>query len=105
MAASVREINESPLAQGADEKIPYVLETNVADWNLIRPVSASVTVKWNSTDATSTNSSGSVTISGTTITTPLIKSLTAGKRYRMEIKWANSTGATAEAYAWIDAEE
>lgn len=103
MAVS-REIKESPLLQGADEIIAYQLITT--PWG---STPSSVEVKCFDVtagareDVTSTNLSGSASVNGDTITCPLLQTLTAGKTYRLEIKFVIS-GNTFEAYAVIKAE-
>jgi hypothetical protein len=47
--------------------------------------------------------SGSASVAGDVITTPVVKSLVAGTQYRLEIKFTVS-GNIFEAFGFIDAE-
>lgn len=99
-----REVKESKLLQGADEKIAYQLTTT--PWG---STPTSVAVKCYDittgarTDVTSANLSGSASVNGDIITCPVLQSLTAGNWYRLEIQFV-SGGNTWEAYAVIQAE-
>jgi len=99
-----REVKESKLLQGADEKIAYQLTTT--PWGST-PTSVSVkcydVTTGARTDVSSTNLSGSATVAGDVITCPTLQSLTAGSWYRLEIQFV-SGGNTWEAYAIIHAE-
>ena len=88
--------------QGADEQIAYTLTTT--PWGNT-PTSVAVVLKNSAgTDVSSTCLSGSASVSGDVITTPIVKSLTADAQYRLEIKftisgnivetWANLFGQT-----------
>ena len=55
------------------------------------------------TDISDTNLSGTASVSGSVITTKLISGLTAGKVYKMLVRWTD-TGNTLEAWGWIEAE-
>ena len=95
-----RKIKESPLRQGADEQVAYTLTTT--PWGS-SPSSPSVVMKLGDTDVSSDVLSGSASASGDCITTPVVQSLKAGLRYRMEIKFTINS-YIFEAYAYIDAE-
>ena len=102
MAVS-REVKESPLLQGTDEQIAYKLTTT--PWGS-SPGSVAVTawdITTTRTEVTSTVLSGSASTSGDVITTPVVKSLTAGNVYRVECKFTCS-GNIFEAYFIINAE-
>jgi hypothetical protein len=97
-----REVKESPFGQGKDESKAYALTTT--PWG---SSPTSVTVKiYNSagTDMSSTNLSGSVSVSGDVITTPLVTALTAGERYRLEFKFTCSSNIF-EAYVYVIGED
>ena len=84
--SETRVVQESPLEQGIDEQITYNLTTT--PWG---SSPTAVTVKaYDITDGayadvTSTVLSGEASVSGDVITLPSLESLTAGKRYRVEI--------------------
>ena len=97
-----RKIKESPLRQGVDEQIAYALTTT--PWGS-SPSSVAVVVKDNNDADVSANClSGSASVSGDVITTPVVKSLVAGKRYRLEIRFTVS-GNICEAWAEMWGEE
>jgi hypothetical protein len=94
-------ITESPLTQGEDEQIAYTLTTT--PWGS-SPSDVSVVLKNSSgTDVSATYLSGSASVAGDVITTPVVKSLVAGTQYRLEIKFTVS-GNIFEAFGFIDAE-
>jgi hypothetical protein len=83
-----RRIQESPLYQGVDEQIAYTLTTT--PWGS-SPSSVSVVIKNAAgTDVSATCLSGSASVNGNIITTPVVKSLTADAQYRLEIKFTCS---------------
>jgi hypothetical protein len=101
-----REVIESPLQQGADEEIAYQL--TMTPWGS-SPTNVSVKA-YDITggvyaDVTSTVLTGNPTVSGDVITLPVLASLTAGKRYRIEVKFDSADGHTLEAYAIVEAEQ
>ncbi len=93
-----RQVKESPIYQGVNEEIAYTL--NTLPWGG-SPTSSTVAI-FDSEDAdvSSVNLQGSPSVDGNTITTPIVKDLTQGERYRMEIRWVNS-GNTLEAFLTI----
>jgi len=92
-----RRITESPLYQGEDERIAYTLTTT--PW-ASDPTSPVVTVKDSGgTDVTADVTSGSASVTGDVITTPIICDLTAAAQYRLEIKF---TSADNVLEAWAD---
>ena len=100
-----REVKEGVQLQGADEIIAYELTTT--PWGT-SPTSVAVTL-WDITSAawvekTTTMLSGSASVAGDVITTPLVTGLTAGNIYRLEVKFTTG-GNTLEAYAVIQAEK
>ena len=97
-----REFKESPMAQGVDEIVAYNLTTT--PWGS-SPTSPVVKIYDSAgTDVSSTNLTGSATVNGDVITTPAVKTLTNGNRYKMQVKFV-SGGNTYEAFGYIDAEE
>ena len=97
-----REINESPLVQGADEIITYQLTTT--PWG---STPSSISVKaykitgGGNTDVTSTVLSGSAAAVGDVITLPILQALTKGEEYQIEIKFSVA-GNTLECYMVVD---
>ena len=98
MDTTTRRIVESPLYQGVDEQIAYTLTTT--PWGS-SPTSVAVVLKNSAgTDVSSTYLSGSASVSGNVITTPVVKSLVVDAWYRLEIKFTCS-GNIFEAFADI----
>lgn len=99
-----REIKESPFYQGADESIAYVI-TVPTSWGTATFSSLSTALyqdpDGDNTDVTSTKISGATTASSQVITTGLISGLTAGEKYRMEVKWTSSESNILECYGII----
>ena len=87
-------VKESPLEQGRDEEITYALTTT--PWGsspsavLITAYDASASFA----DVSSTVLSGASSISGDVISLPVLKSLSMGHIYRVEIKF--TTGGNIE---------
>jgi hypothetical protein len=103
MSVFSREVLESPLpAQGVDERIAYSLTTT--PWGST-PTSVVVKLKtWpDGKDVTTEHTSGSASVAGDVITTPLIIGLKAGMHYRLEIQFVVS-GNTFEAFGFVDGE-
>lgn len=102
MTDNLREFKESPLWQGVDEQIAYSLTTT--PWGS-SPSSPAVSIYDEAgTDCSTANLSGSASVSGDVITTPKVTGLTAGKRYRLEIKFT-SGGNIFEVYGYIRGEQ
>jgi hypothetical protein len=107
MDKSPREVEESPFLQGEDESIPHTF-----DWALHDAIVAGGTISAASVviknaalaDKSSTNLSGSASIVGNTIITPLVTALVAGQSYRLECKATIGSGVY-EAFRMIDCEE
>jgi len=100
-----REVVESPMPQGIDELVAYTLDT--AQWGGT-PTSPSVVVLDITSDAftdvTSTvMPTNSPTVSDDIITLSALKELTAGSKYRVEIKFTVS-GNVFEAYGIVTGE-
>ena len=102
-----REFKESPFYQGTDEQIAYLV-TVPTSWGTASLTSITCTLYEDpddaNTDVTATKTSGSATASGQVITTKLVKSLTAGTKYRLEVKWTSSESNVLEAFAFIFAQ-
>ncbi len=98
-----REFVNSPLLQGIDEKVAFTIDTS--RWpGTGNPTAVAVVIKDEAgADKSSTNLTGAASVSGDVITTPLVIALTAGDRFRIEVKWDKS-GNTLEAFGDIDGE-
>lgn len=105
MAQSERKFLEREWEQGVDEIIAYQVDTSL--WPGTGDP-ASVVVKLYQmpayTDVSSTNLTGSNSVSGDIITTEFVTSLSEGVQYRLEVKWVKS-GNTLEAYGFIRAKQ
>jgi hypothetical protein len=89
---------ESPLYQGVDEQIAYRLLTT--PWGSTPSGAAVVLKDHNNVDVSASCLSGLPSTSGNYITTPIVQNLTAGNKYRLEIKFTIS-GNVAEAWGEI----
>lgn len=91
MATSIRELTNSPVTQGVDEKIAWPVTVLTGH----TPTSIVPTVKDLSDDnAVVTDDvmpSGSASAVANVITLPLLQGLTVGHRYRVEVKYNNGT--------------
>lgn len=99
-----REVSEGPQVQGVDEELNFTITTT--NWGS-NPSSVTMVVKdASNSDADVTNdvTSGSTSVSGDVITLKTILDLTAGHRYRVEVKFT-SGGSIFEPYFYIRAEE
>ena len=101
MATSPREVEESPKYQGEDESLAYTF-----DWSAIgTPTAGTVVIKDSAlADKSSTKLSGTASIVGATIVTPLVYGLVSPQEYRLECQ-ATIGGLTYEHYCRIVAEE
>jgi hypothetical protein len=82
MTDSLRKVIESPQYQGTAEIVAYVF-----DWTKNgSPSSATTILKDKASSATlgTTYLSGTTTVVGVNVTTPLVQGLLAGKEYRLE---------------------
>lgn len=106
MRRSTREATESPVEQGTDEKRTYSFD--FAGLGTDTPTSP-VYQLWDITDSTSwldvtsTKVSGSASVSGSIVASPLIIELVAGHVYRLECKVNGAGGSVYEGYVRIDA--
>ena len=102
-----REFKESPFYQGTDEVLAYTF-TVPTSWGTASLTSLSSVLyedpDGDNTDKTTTMLSGSTTASSQVITTPAVTGLTAGLKYRLEVKWTSSEGNVLEAFAFIFAQ-
>jgi len=103
---SDREVPESPVEQGAGEKVKYTFD--FATWGIGSPVNPTLTI-WDVTgdvreDVTATAlPSGAPSVAGSVVTTPLVQSLVAGHQYRMDCAVEDSDGQEKDAYCIINA--
>ena len=97
-----RKFIEDRWEQGVDEEIAYAVDTTPWGGGSGSPA---VVVKLAGAPVTETVTEGSASGDGDVVTTPVIKNLTAGNTYRLEVKWTNSEGQVVEAYGFIDAKE
>lgn len=96
-----REVFESPIDQGKDEKIAYWFLTTPWGTN---PSNVVVTIYDQAkTDVSATCLSGGVVIAGDKITFPPVINLTPGIIYRLEVKF-EVNGNTFEPYCYIKAD-
>lgn len=98
-----REVNESPVYQGANEGFPYALTTT--PWG---STPASLTnYLWDITDAdnpvdvSSTLLSGAASASGDIFTTKKVSGLTLNHNYRLDMRFTDSASNVWEAYLLI----
>ncbi len=103
MTKSIREVRESPLPQGIDERIAYTLTTTPWGSN---PGTLSCALKTlpGLVDVSAAKLSGSTTASGDVITSPVVYGLNSGQQYRLEFKFTCSTNVF-EAYLILRGEE
>lgn len=99
-----REVVQGKQLMGIDEKIAYKLTTTPWASSPASPVVVVKDVLAEYTDVTTAvMPSGSPSIVGDVITLPILQALTAGKVYRVEVKFT-SGGNTFEAYFNVLAE-
>ncbi len=100
-----RQVREGRLRQGVDERIAYTVTTT--PWGSA-PTDSAVKLfdvtTGTKVDASTTCLTGTPSVQGDVITTPLVSGLTAGHLYRLEVQFVCS-GNTFEAFAEIMAEE
>jgi hypothetical protein len=83
-----RYVKESPQNVGRNEKKQFVLDTTPWGGSPTSPACVLYDVTLNTeVDVSATKLSGSPTISGAVITTPLVQLLTAGSDYLLLIRW------------------
>ena len=98
---SVLEIAEGKLYQGIDEEVPYNITTT--PW-LSSPTGPTVVVydEQDESDVTSSVGAITATTSGDVITMSVLKSLTLGHSYRIEVKFTVGSGIY-EFKMWVEA--
>jgi hypothetical protein len=100
----IRQVTEGRLTQGEDERIAYTLTTTNWGASPGSPVCKFYDITdGDRTDVSATLLSGSASVNGDMITTPLVTKLTVGHLYRLEMQFVCS-GNTFEAYAEIECE-
>ena len=100
---SKRKVVESPLVQGVDEAIAYILDTTDGPGSGTITNQSDVIKDALGNDVSATHLSGSSSVSSAEITTRKVSSLVAEVRYRLEIKWDQNSN-TFEAYLDLDGE-
>jgi len=100
MADSTREFQESPVEQGKDERVSYTIDTALYGATVAPTGIAVYLYEGDTTDISATNLSGTYSLVGLVISTPLVISLTPGKLYRLEVQFVIS-GNTVEPYGYI----
>ena len=98
-----RQVQERNILQGIDEQIVYTITTT--PWGST-PIGVSVKaydVDNAFADVTATVLSGSASVAGDVITLPIMKSLTEGRRYRVEVRFT-AGGNLFEAWFEVEAE-
>jgi hypothetical protein len=104
MAQRTRQLQESPVTQGVDEKLAYWFNTATWSDTPITPTAAIYDISTGvRTDVTATCMTGSATLAGTIYTGPYVYALTAGNVYQVEYKFYDGANIF-EAYAIINAE-
>ena len=99
-----RTIKEGMMPQGEDESVVYNLTTTPWGSTPTSTAAAIFTVVGDTyTNLTTTNMTGSTSVTGDIITLPAVHSLTAGTQYRVEVLFTCS-GNVFEAVALIKAE-
>jgi len=103
MADYDRQVKEQDIVQGIDEEIVYTLTTTPWGSSPIGVSAKAYDLSAPYTDVSATVLSGSPSVSGDVITLPILKSLTEGKRYRIEVKFT-AGGNIFEAWFEVGAE-
>lgn len=97
MAVVIREVKESPVEQGSGEQIVYTF-----DFSLIGvPTSPTVVLRDSSLSIVNGKLTGSPSVVGSTVLTPMLGSLVAGKKFRLDCQVVIS-GNTLVHYCWIE---
>lgn len=86
-----RYVRESPFYMGRNEKKQFSLDTTPWGGSPTSPVCALWDITTGEADVSGTSLSGSASVSGATITTPLVQLLTVGSQYLLEIKWTKGS--------------
>lgn len=101
-----REFIDTKLPQGQDEIVAYYFDTT--PWGAAAPTGVTakifdLTPPGLYDDTSDVNLSGSASVAGNVITTPLVRALVAGHQYRLEVAFTVS-GNLFEPFAVINAE-
>lgn len=80
-------MKESPVYLGRNDKVSFTLDTTLWGGAPTLPACTLWDITTGETDVSSTNLSGSASIGGAVITTPLVQLLAVGSQYLLEIKW------------------
>lgn len=97
-----RQVLERGLRQGEDERIAYSIDTTA--WGGA-PSSVVVVVKnlTTGTDVTGSTTTGTASVVGNVITLPTLHTLTAGNKYRVEVRFLSGAN-TFETWFEVQAE-
>ena len=104
--ASLREVKESPLKQGSDERIAYIFDytdMGTPSTDVSSTDSFQLYDMTNGADVTATKLTGSGSVVDYNVTSPLVISLVAGDDYKLTSKVVISSN-TVSAYALIKGE-
>ena len=89
--ATTREVKEGLQYQGPDEELAYTITSTPWESTPTSPTAKAYDEDNSDADVTVTVLSGSASASGDVITTPIVKSLTLGRTYRIEVKFTVGT--------------
>ena len=104
MTVNIREVVEGIQYQGADEIITYTLDVAAIGATPSSPVVVVKDVFGETTVTATVMPTGSPSVAGSVITLPPLKLLTAGREYRVEVKYVIG-GNTLENYIPVQAQE
>lgn len=96
-----RQTSPGQFYQGKDEELPYTVD--VSNWTSA-PTAGCVVVTLNGSDVGTDVLSGASSISGSTITTACITSLSAAEDYRVDVRFEQD-GDVWECYFFITGED
>lgn len=104
MDISDRLFNESPLFQGIDEVQAYSFLTTA--WGVDAPVAGTAFIfNEAGTDVGTINFGGTIggtaTVSGSTITMPIVQNLTAGVKYKLFCSFSSTDGQVKKPWTWL----
>ena len=95
--SNILEVAEGMQYQSADEELVYTVTTTNWVSSPTGPSAKAYDETTGGTEVTATVLSGSASAADDVITLPVLKSLTAGHRYRVEVAWTVS-GSVYEAF-------
>lgn len=90
-----RYVDQSPFYMGRNEKKAFTLDTTPWGGSPATPVCTLFDITDVETDVSGTKLSGSASVAGAIITTPLVQLLTVGSQYLLEIKWTKGSDINA----------